>query len=739
MNQRWNAGLRFRSGFKAVLSRAHAWKRTLRDTIVSVSIVEGSGRRGGREMRVLCVGRVGRVPYLTDAILAPEARVHETRRTMLWKVADMLQDDAGFGCDLMLAAVPPWSWTGLWGPESFLVPDWVEGETDLAVFFATPPNRSRAEDLRRVHRHRLRPYVMRKPRDIRGFYDTMHLPYIRRQHGALAEEVPHAEMSRRFLDSDLLLVESESEPIAGIGIDTSGSIPRLFGLGVLEPIDRHLAMSAVGAAYQFSFEYLAAAGHSRVGLGYSRPLIDDGVLQYKRKWGQRLCASYEQSTLLRILRHGPAVHDFLLNTPLIHVTPQGLMGAVFTETGVVPEAFHPKKSATWMVEGLEGVVIHPLNGDPSRRLTPRAPSRADDDLVVRRRVPAIVPRPNSVTEHAPSDPLAIATATFLEQLVGFGAGESMVACVDESTDDDLRNAIRIGVEARGGRFHVVATSLEQPLLSAAGAIVDRVRCHSDGVVCELGNRTHYLTSAWEESIALGARVYSLAQLDAAAFVRCVAGVDHSAMLHFGAILHRILRRGRRVVIRTDCGTVLSMHTRQDRWHRVMRRVTRRRGAWTWQPTGMLTEGTTSSFLGGQISFRPELDSLHGVAVCDGFLWPPRQGGRLDRPVTWGFCRGALVSMQAPPVLGATLGRHLGVGPTFLEHVSIGFHPRATLAGGLHEAERVSGALVMGVGQGVHHADGVMMDVTIEVDGETLLDRGQFVHSSLPGLDPADKQ
>ena len=721
-----------------MLSRARAWKRALRDTIVSVSIVEGACRHGCGDVRLLCVGRVGRVPYLTDAILAPGSHARDNRRIALWKVGRFLRDQDALGCDLMLAAVPPWAWAGLMSPESYLVPDWVEGETNLATFFGTAPNRSRADDLRRLRRHGLRPKVVPRPRDLRGFYDTMHIPLIRRQHRHLAEEIPYDEMAGRFQDSELLLVERGDDPIAGVGIDTSESPPRLFGLGVREPIERHMAMGAVAAAYQFSFEHLAAAGHPRVGLGYTRPLLEDGLLRYKRKWGHRLCRHYEQATLLRVLRHAPAVDAFLMNTPFIHVTARGLQGAVFTETGNVPGSLRSTMALRFGFDGLDDVAIHPLDGTPARSLVnPTADSRAEGS-VPKRRPPADGRRPDAGRDKpTTTEQIDRATTTLLEELVGYESGTPAVVCVDETTRDELLESIRVGVAARGGTCHVVVTSLDQPLPAAAHAIVDGVRRHSARILCELGDRTHYQTSAWEDSIALGARVYSLAQLDTAGFVRCVAGVDHAAMLRFGETLHAILRRGRRVVVRTAAGTELTMHTRQDRWHRILNRISRRRDAWTWKPTGMLVDGASTSFLGGQISFRPELDSLRGVAVLDGFLWPPREGGRLEESVTWKFRRGTLAAVQAPPPLGAALGLHLGGGPSYLEHFSIGFHPRATFAGGLHEAERVSGALVVGIGQGEHHTDGVMTNATIEVDGVMLLERGRFVHPFLESPRSAD--
>ena len=735
MDDPWNPLRRLRRRAGALVSVAHAWKRTLRDTIVDVRVVEGACRHGGGTLRVLCVGRVGRVPFLTDALLAPGAHIGDTRRIALWRVADMLGRSEGRECDLMLAAVPPWSWAGLGGPESYLVPDWIEGETDLAAFLLAPPHPSRADDLRRVRRHGLTPRVVHRPNDIREFYERMHVPFVGRQHGPLAETMPLKEMTRRFRDADLLLVEHDDGSIAGGGIDFSGTTPRLFGLGVREPIGRHMAMGAVAAVYEFCFEHLAARACPRLGLGYTRPLLDDGVLRYKRKWGQRICRAYDQKTLLRVLRHGPAVDAFLTNTPFIHVTPTGLRGAVFTATVDVPDTRPATLVRRWKIDGLEDVTLHPLDGAPIRSLFDRSANRTAQAAVVPPGLTADGTRPARVAGRRSRADIDLATATFLGELVGFQRGESMVACVDETTGEDLVESIRAGVESRGGSFHAVTTSRADPPASAARAVVDGARLYSGRIVCEMGGRTLYQTVAWDESIALGARVYSLAQLDAAAFIRCVAGVDHAALLRFGEALHGILSRGRRVAIRTANGTDLSMHTRQDRWHRILNRVTRRRDAWTWRPTGMLVDGVSASFLGGQISFRPELDSLHGVAVNDGFLWPPREGGRLDRPVTWTFRRGALAAVHAPPALGASLGRHLGEGPTFLEHFSIGYHPRATLTGELHEAERLSGALVVGIGWGACHTDGVMTEASVEVDGVPLLDRGRFVHPLLPDPNP----
>ena len=66
-----------------------------------------------------------------------------------------------------------------------------------------------------------------------------------------------------------------------------------------------------------------------MGLGHTRPLLNDGVLQYKKKWGYGIKGTYGLCCYIALMSQNEAVTSFLVNNPFIHRTGRRFEGAVF--------------------------------------------------------------------------------------------------------------------------------------------------------------------------------------------------------------------------------------------------------------------------------------------------------------------------------------------------------------------------------------------------------------------------
>ena len=322
------------------------------------------GLHSGRSLRILCVGRIKRLQYQLVKALGENINEAQICQMALWRVPRWIDEKNGADCDLLLAAVPQWNWNRLRGPDTFIIPDWVIGEVCLKTLMTIRPNHSRAQDLRLIKKYELQPGVVEHPRNIRMFYDTMHVPLIYSSHGSLAVQVPYPRMAKRFRTSDLMFVMKEDEPIAGMGIDFATTPPTLFALGIKKPIDTHRKMGVVAASYHFALERLANQGYATASVGLSRPFLDDGVLQYKRKFGTCITGCHDQYTLLRILNRSESLEAFLVNSPFIHRTfsdphTHGLTGAVFVANGtLLSEVSRRDIIAHYALDGLDGLFLH---------------------------------------------------------------------------------------------------------------------------------------------------------------------------------------------------------------------------------------------------------------------------------------------------------------------------------------------------------------------------------------------
>jgi hypothetical protein len=196
---------------------------------------------------------------------------------------------------------------GSWGP----VPD----DPDRAAL-ASPELRS---EMRRLRRNPLHAEVSHSEADFEAFYDSMYLPFMRRRHGEFAFIQPRRGLRRVFAQGGLLWVRRGADRIAGGVFHQQGDVLRLSASAISDG-DAALMRSGASAALYFHRIRLArACGCTRVDFGGSPPMLDDGLLRYKRKWGARLSADPESRSDYLVWWERPNEHvlDFLAHTPLI--------------------------------------------------------------------------------------------------------------------------------------------------------------------------------------------------------------------------------------------------------------------------------------------------------------------------------------------------------------------------------------------------------------------------------------
>ncbi len=85
------------------------------------------------------------------------------------------------------------------------------------------------------------------------------------------------------------------------------------------------------ALYHFSLQYLEEKGYKKALMGWSRPFLRDGVLQFKKKWSQRITDGHDSGFALQLLSPTPAVKAFLCNNPFIYKNRGRFYGAVFAD------------------------------------------------------------------------------------------------------------------------------------------------------------------------------------------------------------------------------------------------------------------------------------------------------------------------------------------------------------------------------------------------------------------------
>ena len=204
---------------------------------------------------------------------------------------------------------------------SFQIPCWVRGEVDItgdipAIMKKTDSLQSAA---RYIKKNSLNSEITNDDAKLHEFYYNMYLPYITKRYDNAAAIEPYELFKSHFHHCDLLLIKSKNQVVAGGLICYEGVKARLWSFGIKDANPKYVKMGAFGALYYFSLQYLKDKGFLKVGLGGSRPFLNNGVIVYKKRWGLKLTEPFEINYLLKPLKITDESKSFLINNPFIFI------------------------------------------------------------------------------------------------------------------------------------------------------------------------------------------------------------------------------------------------------------------------------------------------------------------------------------------------------------------------------------------------------------------------------------
>jgi hypothetical protein len=299
----------------------------------SLGKMEGVGKDGQSSFTILCGLNKQIKSFFLGLAFADSVRAGEPQRVTLRKLFST-DHELKKDCSLIVVELKQTHYARLNPGNWFFIPLWVRGEITLPIADKFLKHESVKSDLRRIRNHAFEYEVTLDGRLFDDFFDNMHVPYINKVHGEAAKFASPAETRKVRGNSDLLLVKKRGQPdrhIAGILIVYEPTGPRLWSLGIRDGNLDYVREGVVAALYHFSIHYLMAKGFLRINIGGSRPFLQNGVLQFKRKMSQTIIGSSWEGFALKILSYTPATKAFLQNNPFIFVSDDVLYGAIFTD------------------------------------------------------------------------------------------------------------------------------------------------------------------------------------------------------------------------------------------------------------------------------------------------------------------------------------------------------------------------------------------------------------------------
>jgi hypothetical protein len=202
-------------------------------------------------------------------------------------------------------------------------------------------------DLRRVLRLGYSYAISHDPADLARFYENMYVPTMKARHGRLAS-ITSLDMMRRYLRHGfLLLIERDGRAVSAAVCSTQQRAVHLAISGVLGSDDDLRRDGAVAAIYYFLLHWANAQGFQSVDVGFCWPFLNDGIFQFKRKWGARALLPPRENKRLwvDVRRDTPAVRRFMRDNPCAAIDSHGqLYGLIVTGDA---ESASPEAQAEW--------------------------------------------------------------------------------------------------------------------------------------------------------------------------------------------------------------------------------------------------------------------------------------------------------------------------------------------------------------------------------------------------------
>jgi len=250
----------------------------------------------------------------------------------------------------------------------FFIPDWVGAEVDLSQNLSLLIKRSSSVKYiaNKIKKNKLKYSISNKNDDLNYFYNKMYTPYIRNRHQNKAFIKKYSEIEKAFHKGELLFIRKEQNIVAGVIInyDQPNGAPRLTQLGVLDGNYDYVKDGVISALYFCAMEYIRDKGFSTLNFGWSRPFLNDGVLNYKKKWRCSFGLESDRMFILLPLTLNHISKEFLINNPFMSIRQNRLVGNIFVDGSAQSKKIDLEKlRKRYRMNGVSSVHMHDLSND----------------------------------------------------------------------------------------------------------------------------------------------------------------------------------------------------------------------------------------------------------------------------------------------------------------------------------------------------------------------------------------
>lgn len=157
-----------------------------------------------------------------------------------------------------------------------------------------------------------------------------------------------------------------------------------------------------------------------------------------------------------------------------------------------------------------------------------------------------------------------AAFSFVKELLNLKRGGKLLIYVDQGSDYYAAKAIQESAQQIGALTELFEINSNQKLPDLARELTNEIKKGDFDAICELSEQSFYYSAPWQRALQSGSRIYSLAGLNADAFISSIGKVNQNAMFQFGMALRGILKKAKSIQIVTKKGTEIKFQMDPNR-------------------------------------------------------------------------------------------------------------------------------------------------------------------------------
>lgn len=339
---------------------------------IPVAILRGPTRHSERSGTIVVAGLQPWADYLPRRFFACAPRREVVGSVPIWALPSFLKRLA-VDADIIVARVDRVS-ARLFFEDGFLVvPESIGCRLLLPVDFDKLAHASRSvkEDLGTLRREGFTMEVSHKEADYEAFYSLMYLPFVQKRHGEFAVIHNVHQLRRKFRRGGLIWLRRGDHRLAAALFEQEGAVFRGVALGTAGGDLTLMKQGALAALYIFEIQCAQEGGCASIDFGGTPPILNDGLLCFKRKWGVQLMDEHQTpyDYLVRWERPNEQVLNFLANVPLIFRNHGHLAGLTAIRLNGVAQADQASmmQRSLWMA-GLQRLFVAVPTGYASQEV-----------------------------------------------------------------------------------------------------------------------------------------------------------------------------------------------------------------------------------------------------------------------------------------------------------------------------------------------------------------------------------